>query len=112
MTNPPESRDDEEILDEEDDEDEGIVVMINEEGEEVEFGLLGSVDLDDKCYAILATLEQLESDEDDPLEITLVRWTVTDEAETFESIEDDDEHARVEQVATAFLVREGFVSEE
>ena len=93
------------------DEDSGIITLVDESGEETDWGFLGTVEEGDAIYALLAPIEQLDDEESDTLEVALFRYTTTDDGgESFAEIEDDEERERIEALATAFLEAEGLVT--
>ena len=92
--------------------DDDVIYLVDDDGEETAWGFLGTVSLGENAYALLAPIDQLEDEESESLEVALYRYTTSDEGETFSEIEDDEERAQVEALATKFLEEEGFISTE
>ncbi len=70
---------------------ENIVVLIDEEGKEVEFEVHMTIEVADNNYAILMLMEQRKDDE-----AYIFRITVDENGEdVLEAIEDDDEYTTV-----------------
>lgn len=83
-----------------------LVVLEDAEGNELSFGFLGVVELEDEGeFALLAPAEQLLDEEDDALDVFIFRYDYDDEEETenFLPIDDEELVARVAAVAEKML---------
>jgi uncharacterized protein YrzB (UPF0473 family) len=68
-----------------------IVVLVDENGDEVEFEHIDSFEMNDNEYVILAPLDE-EVDEDEEEEIIILKVEHSEDGEdTYVTIEDDDE---------------------
>ncbi|MCK6524798.1 DUF1292 domain-containing protein [Myxococcota bacterium] len=100
-----ELNDDEELSDPDDD---GTVVLVDSEGNEVTFGILGFVEESDQMFALLSPVEQLENEEDDNFDVFIFRYTeLEDGSEEFSEVEDPELFERVRAQADAMLVQLG-----
>lgn len=89
-----------------------IVVLIDEDGEEVEFEHIDTIELNGNEYVVLVPLEEEEDDGQEEEEVVILRVEHTEDGEdTFVTIEDDDE---LEEVFDEFQSRleEEFEDEE
>jgi len=69
-----------------------IVVLVDENGEEVEFEHIDTIDLNDNEYVVLAPLDEEEDEELDEGEVIILRVEHGEDGEdSFVTIEDDDE---------------------
>ncbi|MCP4809646.1 MAG: DUF1292 domain-containing protein [Proteobacteria bacterium] len=89
-----------------------VIVLEDADGNEVEFAMLGIVELEGEGqFALLAPTWQLELDEDAQLEVYIFRYLYNDEdgSEDFGAVEDDGLVERVGAIAEAqlFTVEEG-----
>lgn len=72
---------------------EEIITLLDEDGQEVEFELVMTIEANDNNYAILAPLEVSEEDED---EAYIFRVEEDEDGEmVLEAIEDEEEYAMV-----------------
>jgi len=78
-----------------------IVVLLDENGEEVEFELLDTVELNGNEYVVLLPIEESE-DENDIDEVVILRIEHGEEEDSFVSVDDDDE---LEAVFEEFKLR-------
>lgn len=100
-----ELNDDEELSDPDDD---GTVVLVDAEGNEVTFGILGFVEESEQMFALLSPVEQLENEEDDNFDVFIFRYTeLEDGSEEFSEVEDPELFERVRAQADAMLVQLG-----
>jgi len=66
------------------------IVLIDEDGSEIEFECLDYIELNDKKYVVLAEIgDEKEDDEED--EIVILEVVTEDGEDTFVTIEDDEE---------------------
>jgi len=74
------------------DERDGFVTLIDEDGKEIEFEHLDTIELNDKEYVILAPVADDSAEDDDVSEIVILRVS-TDEngEETLVSVDDEKE---------------------
>ncbi|HEY8349407.1 MAG TPA: DUF1292 domain-containing protein [Clostridiales bacterium] len=80
-----------------------IVVLIDEDGEEVEFEHIDTIELNGNEYVVLVPLEEEEDDGQEEEEVVILRVEHTEDGEdTFVTIEDDDE---LEEVFDEFQSR-------
>ncbi|MCB9760314.1 MAG: DUF1292 domain-containing protein [Alphaproteobacteria bacterium] len=91
--------------------DDGTVTLVDADGNEITFGILGFVEDEevDMVYALLSPIEQLEDegDEDEsPLDVFIFRYEEFDDGESFSSVEDPKEFERVSQLASKMLADE------
>ncbi len=71
--------------------DENIVVLVDENGEEVEFEHIDTVEMNDNEYVVLAPLDNDDPDQEDEEVIILKVEHSEDGEDSFVTIEDDDE---------------------
>lgn len=72
--------------------DDNIVVLIDENGEEVEFEHLDTVEMNGNEYVVLMPLESEDADESDTDEVIILKIEHNEEGEdSFVSIEDEGE---------------------
>ena len=73
--------------------DENIVVLVDEDGEEVEFEHIDTVEMNDNEYVVLAPLDNDDQDqEDEDEEVIILKIEHSEDGEeSFVTIEDDDE---------------------
>ena len=76
--------------------DDEIFILIDDEGKETEFALLGSVTLDDQLYLALVPAEESENPDDSY--VILKPETDDKGEEVLSTIEDDDEFERVAEI--------------
>lgn len=89
-----------------------IVVLIDEDGEEVEFEHIDTIEMNGNEYVVLVPLEEGEEDDQEEEEVVILRVEHSEDGEdTFVTIEDDDE---LEEVFDEFQSRleEEFEDEE
>jgi uncharacterized protein YrzB (UPF0473 family) len=105
-----ELNDEEELSDPDDD---GTVVLVDADGNEVTFGILGFVEESEQMFALLSPVEQLENEEDDNFDVFIFRYTeLEDGSEEFSEVEDAELFERVRAQADAMLVQLGDDEEE
>ncbi len=94
------------------DERDDIVILVDENGDEVEFEHIDTINMNDNEYVVLAPLEEEEDDDSEDEEIIILKVEHGDDGEdSFVTIDDDDE---LEEVFNEFQSRmeEEFGSEE
>ena len=94
------------------DERDDIVVMVDEDGEEVEFDHIDTIEMNGNEYVILAPLEEEDADDQDEEEVIILKVEHGEDGEdSFVTIEDEDE---LDEVFNEFQARmeEEFGSEE
>lgn len=81
-----------------------IVVLVDENGDEVEFEHIDSFEMNDNEYVILAPLnEEIDEDEDEEEEVIILRVEHNEDGEdSYVTIEDDDE---LDEVFSEFQAR-------
>lgn len=74
-----------------------VIVLIDDEGNEVEFEFLTTIDMDEKEYVVLLPIEENNTGEDmETEEVVILKIEQDKEGEdTFASIEDEDELNKV-----------------
>lgn len=74
------------------------IVLVDSQGNEVEFVLLGIVELEPEGeFALLTPSEQIDGDDDEPMDVYIFHYDVDEDgAESFAPVEDE---ALVERVA-------------
>jgi len=73
-----------------------VVVLEDEDGNAHEFALLQIVDVDEKEYALMTLVEQLDDDESESMDLYLFRYEELEgDMASFSEIEDDETYARV-----------------
>ena len=92
-------------------EGEDIVTLIDADGNEVDYLWLGSVDLEDETFALLAQVDELEEDADATSVYVFHYSQDEDGGESYEAVEDDALLARV-QAAAEKMFEEGEEHEE
>ena len=76
------------------DERDDIIVLVGEDGEEVEFEHLDTIELDENEYVVLLPVDRQEDEEVD--EVVILKVDQTDDGEdTFVTVDDEDELNRV-----------------
>lgn len=81
-----------------DEEDDGIVVLVDGDGNEVEYLFLDVVDLDGDQFALLTPAE--EDEEAESTEIFIFRYEVDEEGgESFSDVEDEAIFQKVQEIA-------------
>ena len=86
-------------------EDDGTVVLVDAEGNEVEFGILGFVEDEGQAYALMSPVDQLEDDESDDFDVYIFRYEeMEDGSEEFSEVEDPVVFARVKARADQFFM--------
>lgn len=104
MKTPPHDHDHSHDHDE-DGEDDGVVVLVDAEGNEVEFGILGFVEDGDKAFALMSPVEQLNDEESDDFDVYIFHYEeLEDGSEEFSEVEDPEVFARVKQRADQFFM--------
>jgi uncharacterized protein YrzB (UPF0473 family) len=69
-----------------------LVVLIDEDGNEVEFEHLDTIEMDEKEYVVLLPVDQEENDEEDIEEVVILRIEHNEDGEdSFASVEDEEE---------------------
>jgi len=94
------------------DERDDIVVLVDENGEEVEFEHIDTVEMNGNEYVVLAPLEEEDAEEQDDEEVIILKIEHNEDGEdSFVTIEDDDE---LDEVFNEFQTRmeEEFGSDE
>ncbi len=84
------------------DERDDIVILVDENGDEVEFEHIDTIDMNDNEYVVLAPLEEEDEDQEDEEVIILKVEHNEDGEDSFVTIEDDDE---LEEVFNEFQSR-------
>jgi len=94
------------------DERDDIVVLVDENGEEVEFEHIDTIEMNGNEYVVLAPLEEEDAEEQDDEEVIILKIEHNEDGEdSFVTIEDDDE---LDEVFNEFQTRmeEEFGSDE
>ena len=74
------------------DERDDIVVLVDENGDEVEFEHIDTIEMNGNEYVVLAPLEEEDADEQEEEEVIILKIEHNEEGEdSFVTIEDDDE---------------------
>jgi len=69
-----------------------LVVLIDEDGNEVEFEHLDTIEMDENEYVVLLPVEQENDTEEDVEEVVILRVEHNEDGDdTFASVEDEDE---------------------
>ncbi len=85
------------------DERDDIVVLVDENGDEVEFEHIDTIEMNDNEYVVLAPLEEESDEEDEDEEVIILKIEHNEDGEdSFVTIEDDDE---LEEVFNEFQSR-------
>jgi len=80
-----------------------IIVLIDEDGEEVEFEHIDTIEMNGNEYVVLAPLGEEDDDDREEEEVVILRVEHSEDGEdTFVTIEDDDE---LEEVFDEFQAR-------
>jgi uncharacterized protein YrzB (UPF0473 family) len=98
---PPAEEGEVESFDESEELDDEIVTITDEEGNDVDCMVLAVMDVEGRDYAMLAPVEQLDSDEGDEVELFIFTYD-EDEAEGVEHFGYVDDDAMYEKVRQAF----------
>ncbi len=85
-----------------DDETFDIVTLEDENGDEVDFAFLGTVEVDGKDYAVLCPYEQLET-EDPDIDLYAFEYTETEDGAELDAVEDDDLLTKIFSIAETAL---------
>lgn len=86
-----------------DDERDDIVVLVDENGDEVEFEHIDTIEMNDNEYVVLAPLEEESDEEGEDEEVIILKIEHNEDGEdSFVTIEDDDE---LEEVFNEFQSR-------
>jgi uncharacterized protein YrzB (UPF0473 family) len=73
-----------------------IIVLEDDEGNEHEFALLAIVDVQDQDYALLTTIDDLQDEEGESMELFLFKYEEEEDgAASFSEIEDEETYIRV-----------------
>ena len=81
-----------------------IVEFEDEEGNKYVCAMIAIIEVDERDYAVLAPVEQLEDEEGDELEVFIFRYTEDqDGTELFAAIDDEAEFEKVQAEATLLL---------
>lgn len=94
------------------DERDDIVILVDENGDEVEFEHIDTIEMNGNEYVVLAPFEEEEAEEQDEEEVIILKIEHNEDGEdSFVTIEDDDE---LDEVFNEFQSRmeEEFGSEE
>lgn len=94
------------------DERDDIVILVDENGDEVEFEHIDTIDMNDNEYVVLAPLEDEEDEDSEDEEVIILKVEHNEDGEdSFITIDDDDE---LEEVFNEFQNRmeEEFGSED
>jgi uncharacterized protein YrzB (UPF0473 family) len=74
------------------DERDDIVILVDENGDEVEFEHIDTIEMNGNEYVVLAALEEEESEEKDEEEVVILKIEHSEDGEdSFVTIDDDDE---------------------
>ena len=74
------------------DERDDIVILVDENGDEVEFEHIDTIEMNGNEYVVLAPLEEEEAEEQDEEEVIILKIEHNEDGEdSFVTIEDDDE---------------------
>ena len=94
------------------DERDDIVILVDENGDEVEFEHIDTIEMNGNEYVVLAPLEEEDAEEHDEEEVIILKIEHNEDGEdSFVTIEDDDE---LDEVFNEFQTRmeEEFGTEE
>ncbi len=94
------------------DERDDIVILVDENGDEVEFEHIDTIEMKGNEYVVLAPLEEEDAEEQDEEEVIILKIEHNEDGEdSFVTLEDDDE---LDEVFSEFQARmeEEFGSEE
>ena len=73
-----------------------IVVLVDEDGNEVEFALLAVVEVEEQDYALMTPIEQIEDEESDSMDMFLFQYDEDEDgAASFSEISDEETYVRV-----------------
>jgi uncharacterized protein YrzB (UPF0473 family) len=73
-------------------ENDGIVVLVDENGDEVEFEHIDTIEMNGNEYVVLAPLEEEDADEQEEEEVVILKVEHGEDGEdSFVTIEDDNE---------------------
>lgn len=89
-----------------------IVILVDEDGEEVEFEHIDTIEMNGNEYVVLAPLEEEDAEESDEEEVIILKIEHNEDGEdSFVTVEDDDE---LDEVFEEFQTRmeEEFDAEE
>ena len=85
------------------DERDDIVILVDENGDEVEFEHIDTIEMNGNEYVVLAPLEEEEAEEQDEEEVIILKIEHNEDGEdSFVTIEDDDE---LDEVFNEFQTR-------
>lgn len=102
MTTPTDTHDHEH--DHEEEEDDGVVVLTDAEGNEVEFGILGFVQVDEQTYALMAPVEQLDDEESEDFDVYIFHYEFGEDGdESFSEVADPEVFEKVKAEADKFF---------
>lgn len=97
-----------ELDDSEELETQDIVTLVDEDENEHQFVVLAIVELDDRQFAMLAPLEQVEDDSDPELELFLFTYAETEDGiAEFGEIEDEEVYEAVQAYCATLLDTQG-----
>jgi uncharacterized protein YrzB (UPF0473 family) len=77
------------------------IVLVDSDGNEVEFVLIGIVEMEPEGeFALLTPTEQMDGDDDEPMDVYIFHYDVDEDgAESFAPVEDEELVQRVADVA-------------
>lgn len=86
-----------------------FVVLTDEDGKEYELEILATVEYQDATYKALIPADSAENDDDEPLEVTILKVVEEDGEEFLVTLDDEDEE---EAVYELFLEQDELFDEE
>ncbi|NLN19922.1 MAG: DUF1292 domain-containing protein [Firmicutes bacterium] len=81
---------------------EELITLVDEEGQEHDFALDCTLEVDGQLYAVLIPLDETEEDDDGPIEAFIFRVEENDGEEQLVMLDDEEEFARVAQAYEEF----------
>jgi uncharacterized protein YrzB (UPF0473 family) len=89
------------------DHDDDIVTLVDADGNETDFAMLGTVEVDGDAFALLTPAANID-DDDDNMEVVLMHYEEDEDGGmAFSDIEDEALYARVQAVAEAAFAEDG-----
>lgn len=86
------------------DDDGDVVVLVDAEGNETEYHMLGVVEVDEETFALLTPVEEEEDEESESLEIVLMRYDEDEDGGMiFADIDNDDLFVKVQAMAEKYM---------
>ncbi|MGI6083555.1 MAG: DUF1292 domain-containing protein [Limnochordia bacterium] len=83
-------------------EGEELITLVDEEGQEHDFALDCTLEVDGQLYAVLIPFDDTDEEDDEPIEAYIFRVEEEDGEEQLVMLDDDEEFARVAQAYEEF----------